>query len=404
MKRIALTVIAIFTVGALLYGLGIGPFNEGAAKGQQREGKRRRGKAVSVKVAKVRIGDVEEKLSYVGSLMPNASVQVAPKIAGRVEKLFVRVGDLVKEGQLVAQLEKDELAEGLKEAEASLKVYEATLKGKEAELSYIKRKLERSKILFEKDLIARETVDTLDTQVLSAVAQVELTKAQMAQMKARFVNSRIRLKYAEVVSPFAGYVSKRFVDRGALVNSGTPLVSIVDISSVKVDISVVEKDYRKISRGQLASVTADAFPGRRFQGRVARIAPVLDQETRTGEVEIELPNPAGNLKPGMFARAEIVVQRRRGVLLVPEGAQVRTPKGYGVFKVSKKGSKVKLVSVKTGINHKGWVEIEGSLQPEDRVVTLGSNLLRDGQKVNVIVDGQTGRAEKSRRKRRGKKP
>ena len=404
MKRIVLTVIAFLTVGALLYGLGIGPFNEGAAKGQQREGKRRRGKAVSVKVAKVRIGDVEEKLSYVGSLMPNASVQVAPKIAGRVEKLFVRVGDLVKEGQIVAKLEKDELVEGLKEAEASLKVYEATLKGKEAELSDIKRKLERSKILFEKDLIAREAVDTLETQVLSAVAQVELTKAQMAQMKARLVNSRIRLNYAEVISPFAGYVGKRFVDRGALVNPSTPLVSIVDISSVKVDISVVERDYRKISSGQLAGVTADAFPGRRFQGRVARVAPVLDQETRTAEVEIELPNPSGNLKPGMFARAEIVVQRRRGVLLVPEGAQVRTPKGYGVFKVSNKGSKVKLVSVKTGIGHKGWVEIEGSLQPGDRVVTLGSNLLRDGQKVTVIGDGQAGRAEKSRRNRRSKQP
>ncbi|MFQ5540188.1 MAG: efflux RND transporter periplasmic adaptor subunit, partial [Candidatus Binatia bacterium] len=349
MKRIALAVIAFLALGALLYALGIGPFKEGAAKGQQRVGRKRGGKTVSVKVAKVRIGDVEEKLSYVGSLMPNASVRVAPKIAGRVEKLFVRVGDLVKEGQLVARLEKDELAEGLKEAEASLKVYEATLKGKEAELTDLNRKLERSKILFEKDLIAREAVDTLETQVLSAVAQVELTKAQVAQMKARLVNSRIRLNYAEVTSPFTGYVGKRFVDRGALVNPSTPLVSIVDISSVKVDISVVEKDYRKISSGQLAGVTADAYPGRRFQGRVARMAPVLDQETRTGDVEIELPNPEGNLKPGMFARAEIVVQRRSGVLLVPDGAQVRTPKGYGVYKVPNKGSKVRLVSVKTGI-------------------------------------------------------
>ena len=393
--------IAFLAVGALLYGLGVGPFKEELAKGQQRGG-RRRGKTVSVKVAKVRIGDVEEKLSYVGSLMPNASVMVAPKIAGRVEKLFVRVGDLVREGQLVARLEKDELAEDLKEAEASLNVYKATLKGKEAELSNLKRKLERSKTLFEKDLIAREAVDTLETQVLSAGAQVELTKAQMAQMRSRLDNARIRLNYTEVISPFAGYVGKRFVDRGALVNPNTPLVSIVDISSVRVDISVVEKDYRKISSGQLADVTADAYPGRRFQGKVARVAPVLNQETRTGGVEIELPNPAGDLKPGMFARAEIVVQRRSGVLLIPEGAQVRTPKGYGVFKVLNKGSKVRLVSVKTGISHKGWVEIKGSLQPGDRVVTLGSNLLRDGQKVTVTEERPAGRAGNARRKRRRK--
>ncbi len=384
MKRIVLTIIAFLTVGALLYGLGIGPFNEGAAKGQQRGEKRRRGKAVSVKVAKVRIGDVEEKLSYVGSLMPNASVQVAPKIAGRVEKLFVRVGDLVKEGQIVAQLEKDELVEGLKEAEASLKVYEATLKGKEAELSDIKRKLERSKILFEKDLIAREAVDTLETQVLSAVAQVELTKAQMAQMKARLVNSRIRLNYAEVISPFTGYVGKRFVDRGALVNSSSPLVMIVDISRVKVVVSVVEKDYRKITPGQLSSITVDAYPGRRFEGKVARVAPVLSQETRTGEVEIELPNPGAVLKPGMFARVEVGVQSRRGVLLVPEGAQVKTARGYGLFKVQGDGHRVKLVAVKTGLRHKGWVEVEGPLKPGDQIVTLGSNLLRDGQRVRLV--------------------
>jgi len=384
LKRIVLTVIAFLTVGALLYGLGIGPFNEDAAKGQQREGNRRRGKAVSVKVAKVRIGDVEEKLSYVGSLMPNASVQVAPKIAGRVEKLFVRVGDLVKEGQIVAQLEKDELVEGLKEAEASLKVYEATLKGKEAELSDIKRKLERSKILFEKDLIAREAVDTLETQVLSAVAQVELTKAQMAQMKARLVNSRIRLNYAEVISPFAGYVGKRFVDRGALVNSSSPLVMIVDISRVKVVVSVVEKDYRKITPGQLSSITVDAYPGRRFEGKVARVAPLLNQETRTGEVEIELPNPGAVLKPGMFARVEVGVQTRRGVLLVPEGARVKTVEGYGLFKVQGDGPRVKLVAVKTGLSHKGWVEVEGPLKPGDQIVTLGSNLLRDGQRVKLV--------------------
>jgi len=250
LKKIVLTVIAFLALGALFYSLGVGPFKEELAKGQQQGGRRRGGKTVSVQVAKVRIGDVEEKLSFVGSLIANASVMVAPKIAGRVEKLFVRVGDLVKEGQLVARLEKDELVEDLKEAEASLNVYKATLRGKEAELSNLKRKLERSKTLFEKDLIAREAVDTLETQVLSAGAQVELTKAQMAQMRSRSDNARIRLNYTEVIAPFAGYVGKRFVDRGALVNSSTPLVMIVDLSRVKVIVPVVERDYRQISPAQ----------------------------------------------------------------------------------------------------------------------------------------------------------
>ncbi|MCZ6907323.1 MAG: efflux RND transporter periplasmic adaptor subunit [Deltaproteobacteria bacterium] len=384
MKRIALAVIVFFALGALLYGLGVGPFKEELAKGQQRGGRRRGGKTISVKVAKVKIGEVVEKLSFVGSLMANASVTVAPKIAGRVETLLVDVGDWVERGQLLARLEKDELAEDLNEAEASLNVYKATLKGKEAELSNFKRKLDRYKTLFEKNFIAREEVDTVETGALTAAAQVELTKAQVAQMKARLDNARIRLKYSEVISPFAGYVGKRFVDRGALVNSSSPLVMIVDLSRVKVNVPVVEKDYRKISIGQLSSITVDAYPRRRFEGKVARRAPLLNPETRTGEVEIELPNPGAVLKPGMFARVEIVVQKRRGVLLVPEGAQVKTAKGYGLFKVQVNEPRAKLVAIKTGLSHKGWVEVEGPLKPGDQIVTLGSNLLRDGQRIRLV--------------------
>lgn len=383
MKKIVLTVIAFLALGALFYGLGVGPFKEELAKGQQ-QGRRRRERAVTVQVAKVKIGEVEEKLSFVGSLMANASVTVAPKIAGRVERLLVDVGDRVEGGQLLARLEMEELKQEVREAEASFKVVEATLKGKEAELRDLERKLERYKILFERNFIAREEVDTVETRVLTAAAQVELTKAQMAQMMARLDNSRIRLKYAEVISPFAGYVGKRFVDRGALVNSSSPLVMIVDISRVKVVVSVVEKDYRKISPGQLSSITVDAYPGRRYEGKVARMAPVLNRETRTGEVEIELPNPGAVLKPGMFARVEVGVQSRRGVLLVPEGARVKTAEGYGLFKVQGDGPRVKLVAVKTGLRHKGWVEVEGPLKPGDQIVTLGSNLLRDGQRVRLV--------------------
>lgn len=383
MKKLVLSVIAFLALGALFYGLGVGPFKEESAKGQQ-QGRRQRERAVSVQVAKVKIGEVEEKLSFVGSLMANASVMVAPKIAGRVERLLVDVGDWVEGGQLLGRLEMEELKQEVREAEASFKVVEATLKGKEAELRDLERKLERTKILFKKNFIAREEVDTVETRVLAAAAQVELTKAQMAQMKARLDNSRIRLKYAEVISPFAGYVGKRFVDRGALVNSSSPLVMIVDISRVKVVVSVVEKDYRKISPGQLSSITVDAYPGRRFEGKVARMAPVLNQETRTGEVEIELSNPGAVLKPGMFARVEVGVQSRRGVLLVPEGARVKTAEGYGLFKVQGDGLRVKLVAVKTGLRHKEWVEVEGPLKPGDQIVTLGSNLLRDGQRVRLV--------------------
>jgi RND family efflux transporter MFP subunit len=404
LKKLSVVLIFVFIVGGVLYGLGIGPFNEGPATGQQQKKLRKGGRrAVSVRVAEVKVGDVEERLSYVGSLEAKASVTVAAKIAGRAERLFVDVGDRVKEGQALATLEKDELTEEVNEARASLNVVEATLKGKEAELKNLMRKLDRSKVLIEKNLISREQVDTLETQVLSANAQVELTQAQKAQMKARLDNVRLHLKSTRVLAPFAGYVGRRFIDRGAMVNSNTPLVTIVDISRVKVRIAVVEGDYRKVSPGQVARITVDAYPGRRFEGRVVRMAPVLDLETRTGQVEIELPNPGGDLKPGMFARAKIVAERRRGVLLVPKGAQVKMPEGYGVFKVLEDSSKVRLVPIKPGLSQGGWVEVEGALQTGERIITVGSNLLSDGQSV-TIIDGDSGRGTtENKMKKKGKK-
>lgn len=400
MKRFLFIALLLLAGCGALYVLGIGPFDQGTAKEQQT---RRRNRSVSVRVGEVKLGTVEHRLSYVGSLTANALVTVAPKTAGRVEELLVSVGDFVREGQILARLEKDELIEQLREAQASLEVTEATLKGRMAELKNLRRRWDNAKTLIKKDLVARDEVNTLETQVLSAESQVELTKAQRIQMEARRDNARIRLAHSDVRSPFEGYVSKRFVDRGALVDSNTPLVEIVDINVVKVMVAVVESDYRKISPGQPATVMVDAYPGRRFEGKITRLSPVLDQETRTGEVEIELSNEHRALNPGMFARVEVLVDRRENVLLVPVAAQVRTEQGQGVFRVGE-DDKADFVPAKNGLSQDGWVEVSGALKPGDRVVTLGSSLLRNGQRLTIIGEGGgSEQAKKAERRRRGGK-
>ena len=412
MKRVAATlVILALAVGVLYYlgigpPLGLGPFEIGAAKnkpeqrnsGQANRGRGRRGgRAVTVKAAKVRVGDVEATLSYVGSLAPNAAVTIAPKTSGRVAKLFVTVGERVKEGQLLGQLAKDELAEELREAQASLRVAQATLKGRQAELQNLKRRRQNVKVLAGKELVSRDEVNNLETQVLSAEAQVDLTKAQMLQMQARLDNARIRLAHTEVRSPFAGHVSRRMVDRGALVSASTPLFEVVDIDRVKVGIAVVEGDYRRVSLGQPVAVKVDAYPDKRFNGTITRMSPVLNPRTRTAEAEIELDNPDGVLKPGMFARTTIVVERKRGVLMVPEASPVKTGAGYGVFRLTDEGGKVERVKVTPGLRNGGWVEVTGDLRKGDRIVTLGSSLVRHGQRIRIAGDGPRAGSRRGRR-------
>ncbi len=405
MKRVAAILVVLALVGAALYylgvgsQLGIGPFAIGAAKdkpAQARGGNRRGGRAVTVKAARVRTGDVEAKLSYVGSLAPNAAVTIAPKTSGRVAKLFVTVGERVEEGQLLGQLAKDELAEELREAQASLRVAQATLKGRQAELENLKRRQQNVKVLARKDLVSREELNNLETQVLSAESQVELTKAQLLQMEARRDNARIRLAHTGIRSPFTGHVSRRMVDRGALVSPSTPLFEVVDIDRIKVGMDVVEGDYRKVSLGQLVAVKVDAYPDQRFDGAITRKSPVLDPRTRTAEVEVELDNPDGALKPGMFARTTIVVERKRGVLVVPEAAPVKSATGYGVFRITAGGT-VERITVEPGLKADDGIEVTGDLREGDRVVTLGSSLLRDGQRVRIAGDGPRAGGRQGRR-------
>ncbi len=381
----------------VLYGLGLGPFAKPAkeASAPRRQG----GRTIAVEVGAVQRGVIEENISAVGSLTASRYVSVAPKISGRVERVLVQVGDQVSGGQLLAQLDSRELQEEVKEAEASLKVSEATLKGKDAELLDLRRKFERTRRLFEKNFISRQELDTSESERISAAAEVELTRALIVQMRARLANVKLQLSETQLKAPFSAYVEKRLLDPGAMVKDGTPIVSLVDIGRVKVIIPVVEQNYPRIAVGQEARVALDAYPGRQFRGKVVRLTPVLSQETRTGEVEIEVDNSDGLLKPGMFARVELAISQRRDVLLVPAGALIKTPSGHGVYRVNRgksKNPRAELVAVQVGSSQDGKMEIRGALKAGDQVVTLGGSLLNDGQRVRISEDQGAGQAPRGR--------
>jgi membrane fusion protein (multidrug efflux system) len=217
-------------------------------------------------------------------------------------------------------------------------------------------------------------------------------------MKARLASAKLHLSETQLKAPFPGYVETRLVDPGAMVSAGMPIAALVDIKRVKVIIAVVEKQYPKIFPGQMAIVTLDAFGDRHFQGKVVRLAPVLSQETRTGELEVEVDNPGAQLKPGMFARVEILVNQRHDVLLVPEGALVKTASGHAVFRLESGGAdraKVQSVAVEPGASRNGRIEIRGALKVGDRVVTLGVNLLKDGQSVQIGAGSPKGKRRES---------
>ena len=330
---------------------------------------------------------VAERVTVVGNLIGAVTVDVVPKVSGRVETVTVRLGDPVRRGQLLATLEDRELREQLRQTEASLEVAKATIRQRDADLKNSQSNLERSRNLFSRNLIARQALDDAEARNDAALAQVDLARAQAAQSSARLEELRINLSNTRILSPVDGYVGSRRLDPGAFVGTNSSFLSVVDIHFVRLVANLVEKDIRRIVPGMPARVEVDAYPGEVFTGRVARLAPVLDPATRTAEMEVEVPNPDSRLKPGMYARVQFVVAERADALTVPRNALVDLEGARGVFVADGKTARFK--PVQTGIVDGEAVEITEGLADNATVITLGSASLRDGDP--IVVTGQGGR-------------
>ena len=199
---------------------------------------------MTVEVAKVARGNISSYLSVVGNLIGEATVEVAPKTGGRLTSMNVKLGDRVRRGQVLAKLDDKEIIEQVRQAEASHQVAEATIRQREADLNLALTNVERSRNLYGRQLLPKQTLDDAEARYLAAVAQLDLSRAQMAQSAARLEELRINLANTSVVSPVDGFVGKRNVDPGAWVSQNAGVASIVDISRMRLVANVVEKDLR----------------------------------------------------------------------------------------------------------------------------------------------------------------
>ncbi len=346
---------------------------------------------MTVELAVVKRGDMSESISVVGNLIGAATIEAVPKVAGRLETVNVRLGDRVSRGQRLAKVEDREILEQVKQAQASFDVSAATIRQREADLKLAQTNLDRSRSLYERQLIPRQTFDDTDARYQAAVASLDLARAQYAQAQARLDELKINLSNTVITSAVAGFIGRRTLDPGAWVTPNTPFLSVVDISVVRLVANVVEKDLRRIGQGMKADVTVDAFPGEKFDGRIAHVAPVLDPATRTAQIEVEVQNSTFRLKPGMYAKVDFVVERRDNTLVVPANAVVDVRGQKGVF-LPDEGDVARFKPVKIGMSKTDLVEIVDGLAEGTRVVTTGAAALREGDRIVLLgANGRGGR-------------
>jgi membrane fusion protein (multidrug efflux system) len=212
---------------------------------------------------------------------------------------------------------------------------------------------------------------------------VENNEASYKVAAANFDNAKTRLSYCRIRAPFSGFITKKFLDRGALVQTTNSVIfTLMKMDSVKVVVNIQEKHIPFISRGRKTVITVDALPGKKFYGVVGRIGQALDLATRTLPVEVNILNKAYELKPGMFAGVEIIMDAHKNALVVPNDAVMKDKKSSYVF-INENG-KARRADVSIGLDQDGYTEILSGLSGSEDVITTGQQFVRNGGKVKEI--------------------
>jgi HlyD family secretion protein len=274
----------------------------------------------------VQRGNVTQVVSSTGTLQAVITVLVGSQISGTIDKLFADFNTKVKAGEVVAQLNQDKFKAAVDQARANLLAAESNLAKAKVSVVDAQRTLERNRELRKRDLMPQSELDAAQTAYDAALAQVEVNKAQSAQAQAGLNQATVDLNNTVIRSPVDGIVISRNVDVGQTVAASLQAPTLFtianDLAKMEVHTNVDEADVGNVTEGQEVSFTVDAFPARRFKGRVHQVrnAPTVVQNVVTYDAVVRIDNKEQLLKPGMTANVQFLVNRRENVLTIPNMA------------------------------------------------------------------------------------
>ena len=304
---------------------------------------RSKGEVDPSKLAAVEKGDIARSVVATGKIQPLTKVEVKSKASGIVKRIFADYGDPVTEGQILVELDKEELQARVRETHAMLLSAQAAFERSQVEaqgtdLPFLKSAAERAHSLFKQGLISPSVLDDAEkahqmglNKQRAAVSNVSVNRAEVARARAALERAQTDLRNSTIASSMGGIVLSRDVEVGDAVSSilvlgsqATLVMTLGDTSSVYVRGKVDEADIGKVWMGQPARITVEAFKERKFEGKVTKISPLGAEKDNvtTFEVKVSIDNPSGELKANMSANAELIREEKKSVLLVPEAAVV----------------------------------------------------------------------------------
>ena len=343
------------------------------AIGKERAARALAGRTVTVETAVLERRDLLPTFSFSANLEAVWSTDVSPKADGRIDQLYVEEGDKVTAGMVLARLDTNELAAQVMQAEGQLLQAKATLE--QNELNF-----RRMETLSKQDAVSLQTLDSARTQRDLAQGGVNAALGNLMLLKTRLEN-------ANIICPLNGVVVKRYVQAGTFSKAGSPIVAVADVSSLLAKAVVGEAQIQEVKLGIPVKIRVNALKDQEFTGTLTRLSPAASLPARTFTAEVNIPNPDGILKAGMFAKANITGVLRSKILAVPEGCLVLREDQKTVFVVTDENKVVQKV-LKLGEAAEGWVEVLSGVKEGEQIVVAGQHKLKDGASVRIGAPGE----------------
>lgn len=410
-KHVIFIVVVIFVITAAFQGISSLKKNKGTEAKQDIR---------NVRTQKVNRGSIATEVEFPGSLKAKTEVVVYPKTGGRVASVNVNVGDKVSQGQVLYTLDTAELQANLQSQQAALEAANANLaktsdSSLAQQMSQAEQSLQKSQVrfndaennygkmqkLYEAGAISKKELDDAKTQYDNASIDLNADQknlniiqdkigpqntraaaAQVAQSMAGVNSVQIQINNARITSPVSGIVASKDVEVGQMASGQSGSVTVIDLTTVMAEITVPDKILGKIQLGQSIPVVISALENKEVTGVIETISPQANSKDNSYVVKIKIDNPNGELKSGMFAKVAVQAESKDNVLIVPNQA-IKIENGVNYI-YTVENSKIKKVSVNTGISNNKFTEVTGNIKENDEILTEGQSILDDGEKVNVV--------------------
>lgn len=325
-------------------------------------------------------GDIENAITAVGTLSALRSVNVGAQVSGQLKSVKVEVGDHVKQGQLIAEIDPSPFEKKVEIAGAQLDNLKAQLLSKDAQLTLKKLNAARQKSLLATRGVSQATVDQANADLLMAEAEVKALNAQIRQQEAQLASDKVDLGYTSIYSPMEGTVVEEAAKEGETLNavqSAPTIVTVADLKVMTVEAQVSEADISKLKPGMPVYFTLLGQPDKRFTGTLRQIkpTPATDNNVVLYYALFDVPNPTGELMIDMSAQVYFVLGEAKDVLVVPTAALTDKQKGgkpQVTVKVADESGTLVERPVKVGVRNRVLAEIQSGLEEGDRVVVTAA--------------------------------